>query len=99
MHEIIVGLWVKNNTGYSNYRDEMTPILVNEYGGGFRYDFEVSKVLKNEENRPINRVFAIFFKDASNMDKFFKDSRYIEIKNKYFESSVEHTTIISEYDR
>jgi uncharacterized protein (DUF1330 family) len=97
-YEIIVGLQVKDNTNYSLYREAMTPLLMN-YGGGFRYDFKVSETLKSEEDKPINRVFAIYFKDKFSMESFFSNSEYIEIKSKYFEVSVEATTIISEYTR
>jgi len=97
-YENIVGLQVTNDEEYTNYREAMMPIL-SEYGGGFRYDFKVSEVLKNEEGREINRVFAIYFKDKENMEAFFSNPRYLEAKNKFFEKSVAATTIISGYDR
>lgn len=97
-YEMIVGLQVKNDIEYSNYRKAMKPILA-KYGGGFRYDFKVSETLKNEEKRPINRVFAIYFADKNNMNEFFSNSEYLTVKAKYFETSVDATTIISEYER
>ncbi len=97
-YEMLVGLQVKDDSMYTDYRVAMTPILKN-FGGGFRYDFKVSETLINAEGRPINRVFAIFFKDKESMSAFFSDPQYLEIKSQYFESSVEATTIISEYTR
>jgi len=97
-YEMMVGLQIKDDDNYNLYREAMIPLL-ETYGGGFRYDFKVSETLKNEENRPINRVFAIYFKDKENMDLFFSNSKYLSIKSKFFEVSVEATTIISEYIR
>ena len=44
--ERLVGLTVADSAGYQAYRDAMTPILA-RCGGRFRYDFIVSKTLKN----------------------------------------------------
>lgn len=96
--ERIVGLLVKNDEVYTQYRAAMRPLL-EQHGGGFRYDFKVSEVLQNEEGRPINRVFAIYFKDKNHMEKFFSHPDYLVIKAKYFDASVEATTLISAYDR
>jgi len=83
-YEMMVGLQISNEDVYSDYRDAMRPLL-EKVDGGFRYDFKVSEVLKNEEGRPINRVFAIYFGSKAKKDQFF-------------EASVEATTIISEYE-
>ena len=97
-YEMLVGLQVKDDNMYSKYRESMTPLL-ETYGGGFRYDFKISEVLKNEENGGINRVFAIFFKDKVSLESFFSNSAYIKMKSEFFEGSVGATTIISEYER
>ena len=97
-YEMVVGLQIKNEEMYARYRESMTPLL-ETYGGGFRYDFKISEVLKNEDGRAINRVFAIFFKDKASMEKFFSNSNYIKMKSEFFEGSVGATTIISEYQR
>lgn len=95
-YEMVVGLKVKDDQEYSNYREAMKPLLeIAE--GGFRYDFKVSQVLKNDGKRPINRVFVIYFGDKNMMESFFSNPEYLKIKKKYFETSVEATTIISEY--
>jgi uncharacterized protein (DUF1330 family) len=97
-YEMIVGLQIRNEDVYAEYRAAMKPLL-EKVNGGFRYDFKVSEVLKNEEGRPINRVFAIYFENKTKMDSFFNDPAYLKVKQKYFEHSVEATTIISEYER
>ena len=97
-YEMMVGLQVKDDKAYSDYREAMRPLL-EEAGGGFRYDFKVSEVLKSEEERPINRVFAIYFADKSKCDWFFSNPDYLTVKKKFFESSGEATTIISQYER
>jgi len=97
-YELIVGLQITDEKSYSDYRAAMRPLL-QKVGGGLRYDFEVSKVLKNDEGRPINRLFAIYFESKVKMEEFFNDSEYLAIKRKFFESSVAATTIISAYER
>lgn len=97
-YEMMVGLQVKNDSEYAKYREAMGPIL-ELHGGGFRYDFKVSEVLKNEEGRPINRVFAIYFESKERMNDFFSDPDYLKAKSQYFEISVDATTIISGYQR
>ena len=97
-YEAIVGLQVTDNGLYTRYRKAMKPILA-EYGGGFRYDFKVSEVLKNEDGNPMNRVFAICFSDKQAMDSFFANVEYKKVKQQFFEKSVSATTIISQYNR
>lgn len=97
-HEMIVALEVTDREKYQDYREAMTPIL-KKYDGGFRYDFWIDEVLKNESGKKINRVFAIYCKDKESMDDFFGHPDYLIAKKKYFESSVGDITIISEYDR
>ena len=96
-YEMIVGLQVKDDKLYSDYRHAMKPLL-EKADGGFRYDFKVSEVLKNEEGRPINRVFAIYFGSKEQSERFFSDPGYLEIKKQFFEASVDHTNIISKYE-
>jgi uncharacterized protein (DUF1330 family) len=96
-YQILVGLYVTDDRLYSEYRDAMTPIL-ESYGGGFGYDLKVSQVLKSETSEPINRVFTIVFEDRASKKDFFSDPAYLKIKNKYFEPSVSHTTLIADYE-
>ena len=69
-YEMLVGLEVTDDAAYTSYRQEMTPLL-EEYGGGFHYDFKISEVLKSKVSENINRVFTIFFKDEDSMNAFF----------------------------
>jgi len=97
-YEMVVGLYITNDEVYTSYREAMKPIL-EKFGGGFRYDFKTSDVLKNEEGRPINRVFTIHCRDKVSMDEFFSHPDYLVAKEKFFLNSVSETTIISEYSR
>ncbi|GAA5442841.1 hypothetical protein Misp06_01016 [Microbulbifer sp. NBRC 101763] len=98
MYEMLVGLEVSNDDIYQAYRDAMTPIL-EAYDGSFGYDFRVSEVLKSESSLEINRVFTIRFPTEEMMSKFFSDPEYRTIKEKYFELSVQSTTIIAGYEK
>ena len=98
MIEILVGLYVTDDSSYSKYREGMTPML-NSIGGGFGHDFKIAEVLKNESEKKINRVFTIYFPDEEKKNSFFSNGEYLSIKDKYFTSAVESTTIIATYDR
>jgi uncharacterized protein (DUF1330 family) len=97
-YECVVGLKVMDDEIYSDYRRAMTPLL-ESFGGGFRYDFTIKDVLRSETENQINRVFLIYFESEDSMSSFFGDQEYIKIKNKFFDKSVEATTIISQYSR
>lgn len=97
-YEILVGLNVIDDDLYQQYRDEMTPILKN-YGGGFRYDFLIEKVLKTDSENKINRIFTIYFESEKAKDEFFQNDKYLQVKAKYFTPSVSDTTIIANYNR
>ncbi len=95
--EMLVALNVVDEEAYQAYRDEMTPIL-HRYGGGFGYDLRVAEVLKSETAAPINRVFTIRFADEDSKESFFSNEQYLEVRQRHFEKSVTHTTIIATYD-
>lgn len=97
-YEILVGLNVTDDELYQKYRDEMTPILKN-YGGGFRYDFLIDKVLITDSESIINRVFAIYFESEEAKNEFFLNDKYLQIKERYFAPSVSATTTIAKYNR
>jgi uncharacterized protein (DUF1330 family) len=97
-YEILVGLNVTDDELYQKYRDEMTPIL-KTYGGGFRYDFLIEKVLKTDSESKINRVFAIYFENEEAKKEFFLNDKYLQIKERYFKPSVSATTTIARYNR
>ena len=94
--EMTVGLTVTDDDIYSEYRAAMKPLLL-QHGGGFRYDFKISEVLKSDSTHPINRLFVIFFEDEKNKNSFFSHPDYKKIKERFFEKSVTGTTIISQY--
>lgn len=95
-YERLVGLQVTNEGMYSQYRAAMGPILA-EYGGGFRYDFQVATVLKAATPQPINRVFILRFPDAATETQFFADARYLKVRAEFFEKSVGAVTILAGY--
>jgi uncharacterized protein (DUF1330 family) len=94
--EMLVGLHVTDRAMYAEYRKAMLAIL-RQYGGGFRYDFEVSQTLKSEVDHTINRVFAIYFDDESSRDRFFSDPEYKAVRERFFAGSVKATVVIAEY--
>ena len=95
--EMLVGLKIKNAEVYQQYREAMYPLL-QKCQGGFRYDFWIKETLRSETTNLIDRVFTIYFKDKEAKESFFSDPEYLEIKKKFFETSVETTTIISQYE-
>jgi uncharacterized protein (DUF1330 family) len=95
-YEMLVGLQVIDDLLYQEYRDAMTPILA-RYNGGFGYDFRVAEVLHTKTDAPINRVFTISFGDEAMKHQFFSDRAYQEVRARYFEPSVTHSTILAEY--
>lgn len=97
-HEALVALEITNENLYQDYRNHMTPLL-KTFDGGFRYDFKVSEVLKNEGGKKINRVFVIYFGSKEKMDSFFSHPDYLKFKQEFFAPSVGDVTIISEYSR
>jgi len=97
-YEMLVGLHVTNEKMYQDYREKMTPILIDS-GGGFGYDFRIAEVLESRTDNEINRVFTIYFPDKSAMQRFFSAETYRAIKAQFFESSVASTIVIAEYTR
>ena len=95
--EMIVGLFVANREKYEQYRLEIASLL-QAAGGKFRYDLEVARVLRSEEDHDINRLFVIQFPDQTSKERFFNDGRYVDIRTRLFEKSVGARTIIAEYE-
>lgn len=98
MFEQLVGLEIKNNQQYQQYRQAMKPIL-QRYQGEFGYDFVVSEVLKNEAEHDINRVFTIRFLDKSLNEAFFQDAEYKQVKAQHFRPAVINSTFIASYQK
>ena len=95
--QMLVGLNVIDDDSYSSYREAIAPIL-DGVGGGFVYDFMVSKVLKSSTVEPINRVFTMSFPDEETMNSFFSNDEYRQIKERYFEDAVTATTIMARFE-
>ena len=98
MFERIMGLNVIDQQAYKKYRERMTPIL-QSYGADFGYDFIVSEVLKSKTTKKINRVFTIDFPSKAVMASFFEDSKYLEVKKKYLNDSIDEKIIISIHEK
>jgi uncharacterized protein (DUF1330 family) len=96
-HELLVGLTVTDDEGYARYRAAMTPLL-HAYGGGFRYDFTIAKVLRSASDHPINRLFVLRFPSKERIKEFFANPAYQAIKAEHFAGSVAATTILAAYD-
>ena len=96
-YELLIGLFVTDESTYQQYREAMRPIL-EEHGGGFRYDFRVSEVLQTQAEHEINRVFTIFFRDKNARESFFANEAYQQVRKRYFDNSVGGATIIAAYE-
>lgn len=95
-YEMHVGLEVADQAGYAQYRREMKPLL-DEAGGRFRYDFEVTRLLQHESDALLNRVFVLQFPSVSHKERFFNDPRYVEIKRRLFDPAVKTRVNIAAY--
>lgn len=96
MFEILVGLQVKDDATYAEYRAHMLPLL-RLHGGSFIVDVRVSEVLKSPESNAINRLFTIRFPSEQQHDAFFAHPEYKAVRAKYFEPSVAATSRIARY--
>jgi len=94
--EMTVGLFVVDHREYTQYRKEIARLLESAEAR-FRYDFEVARTLKTETGHDINRLFVIEFPDRAGKERFFTDSRYLEIRTRLFQKAVGHSEIIAEY--
>jgi len=95
--EMTVGLVVIDQESYSQYRREMMPLL-EQAGGRFRYDFEIARVLRGESDAQINRAFVIQFPDKASKERFFSDTRYLEIRHRLYEPAVTAMVLIAEME-
>lgn len=92
-YTLLVGLQVCDDARYDAYRAGMGPLL-ERYGGGFSYDFRISQTVVSATSAPINRVFAIYFRDEAAQEAFFADEAYLKVKEAHFEGAVAATTIL-----
>ncbi len=94
--ERLVGLFVTDETAYEAYRAAMKPILT-RYGGAFQFDFRVNETLLSQATHPINRVFIIRFPDEQSHNAFFSDPEYVAVRTRFFNASVDGSTVIARY--
>jgi uncharacterized protein (DUF1330 family) len=95
-YEILIGMTVDDEHGYTNYRAGMTPIL-ESMGAFFRYDMRVSELLKGEHKDSFNRLFLMSFPDKSTSDRFFADPEYQRVKQEHFVDAVRSYTEIARF--
>ena len=96
-HVRVYGLQIADAARYQGYRERMTPIL-RSYGGSFRYDFAIERVLASEASHPIDRVFTIAFPDHAAAERFFADPGYLAVRREWFEPAVVAVTRIGTFD-
>lgn len=94
--ELLVGLFVHDDTEYDLYRAGMTPML-HAVGGSFRRDLRVSEQLEGESDDRINRVFILSFPDEATKVAFFSDEAYKAVRAKHFDAAVESSVILAAY--
>ncbi len=95
-HEIFVELQVRDEAGYSRYREAMRPLL-EARGGYFRRDYRVVEVLQGPGS-PVNRVFVISFPDAAAKQAFFADEAYRAVRAAFFDAAVESGGVVAAYE-
>jgi uncharacterized protein (DUF1330 family) len=93
-YELLVGLHVTDQEGYTRYRQEMKPML-DVHGGSFTYDFTIDQALVNCATHPINRLFVISFPSEDARKAFFNDPAYRQVRETWFVPAVGGATIIS----
>ena len=96
-YKMLVGLNVKDDNMYSQYREAMKPLLLT-YGGGFDCDFKLSEVLLPANSDDLNRLFIIYAKNKKSMDSFFSDPEYKKIQDQYFNNSVARKMLFAHFE-
>ncbi len=96
MHHMLVGLMVKDDELYQQYRQAMMPILA-RFGGNFLYDVKVSEVLKAQSSEDFNRLFVIAFATEEQQQQFFVQPDYLAAKQEFFDASVESTHFLAQW--
>ena len=91
----LIGLEVREQGLYAEYRARMTPIL-HAHGGRFGVDLEVSRVLKGSD-AALNRVFTIVFPSRAASVAFFADPAYLAVRREWFEPAVAHVARLAEW--
>jgi len=95
-YEILVGLHVKDNDAYDQYRAGMTPIL-KDHGGYFRFDYTIDEMLQGDADDAHNRVFVLSFPDQATMERFFGNEDYKNVRAQHFDPAVKSGGILSSF--
>lgn len=93
-YEMTVAMNVTDEARYARYREAIGPLLA-EFGGGFRFDFQVSRTLSEKPAHPVTRLFAIHFADQESCDAFFADPRYAAAKEAHYVGAVDGFTVLT----
>lgn len=96
MIEILVGAQVDDPARYAEYRAAMAPLL-EARGGRFVLDVTVAEVLRAPVATRMNRLFTIRFPSIVELDAFFADPAYLEIRRRLFEPSVSASARLATY--
>jgi len=73
--------------------------LLQSNDGNFEYDFTIDAALKDVADHPINRLFVLSFPDQEAQQSFFNDPAYLQIRETYFQPSVNGATLISTWEQ
>ncbi len=95
--EVLIGLEVRDEAGYTAYRAAMTPLLV-AHGGSFGLDVRVAEVLQSPKPGSFNRLFTIRFPSVAEHDAFFSNAEYQAIRRQLFEPSVGQVHRLGRYE-
>jgi uncharacterized protein (DUF1330 family) len=88
MIDALYGVNVVDEDLYAAYRAQMTPILA-EFGGRFVVDVRVHEVLRSPAPQPFNRLFTIRFPSLAQLEAFFGDPRYLDVRKRLFVPSTD----------
>jgi uncharacterized protein (DUF1330 family) len=94
--EILTVARVTDADTYGRYRAEMTPLL-EARGGSFGVDVIVDRVLHPRDAAGFDRLFTIRFPSLEEMEAFFGDPRYLEIRRRLFDPSVAEIRRLGRY--
>lgn len=96
MIEVLYGVEVEDDDGYTQYRAAMSPVLA-RHGGSFTFDAKVAQLLRPDEGATLNRVFTLRFPSEARMRAFFQHPEYLEIRGRLFDSSVSQVRQLGKY--
>lgn len=96
-YELVAALQVTDAERYALYRNEIRPLLARA-AAEFRFDLEVSRVIRPVGQPGFNRLFVLAFPDRAAKEAFFADPAYAEVRTRHFPHCVAVFVAIAEYD-